>query len=183
MWDAETSLHTLEDAVDEIEIYLLSKDVIRARSGRQSLSIGLLSLALRWLGPALEGDDRIRLQDVESRLATVRDKWRVAWERKAAAELRSRLNLWRGYLTELEGRPGLGTSYSQEVRNRAMAVDLLNAAGIQPEIKTLAASLDAVDSRLRKHFQSGAFIWEQVPESAFPPEPFWFLYGRPQGSN
>lgn len=180
MWDAASSLESLEDAAEQIESYLLSKDIIRARSGRQSLSIGLVSLNLRWLASTLEGEDRARLRAVETKLAAVSDKWSVAWERKASAELRSRLNLWRGYLSDLEGRPGLGSSYPQEVRNRAIAVDLLDAAGNQPEIKTLSASLDAVDSRLREYFQPGVFVWEQVPESAFPPEPFWFLYGRPR---
>lgn len=177
MWDAEASLRSLEDAVQEIESFLLSKDVIRAQSGRSSLSVGLISLNLRWL---VETEDQNRLQSVEAELAAVRDKWRVAWERKAAVELRSRLNLWRGYLSDLEGRPGLGSSYPQEVRNRAMAVDLLDAAGHQPEIKTLSASLDAIDIRLRDTFQPGKFVWPQAPESAFPTEPFWFLYGRPQ---
>ena len=179
MWDAESSLSSLEEAVDEIEGYLLSKDIIWARSRRPSLSIGLISLNLRWLRPTLKAQDQARLQAVESKLTAVRDRWRVAWERKATAELRSRLNLWRGYLDDLEGRPGLGSSYPQEVRNRAMAVDLLDAAGNQPEIKTLTASLDAIDGRLRKGFRPGAFVWEQVPESAFPSEPFWYLYGRP----
>ena len=180
MWEVEVSLKSLEDAAEEIETYLLSKDVIRAQSGRPSLSIGLVALDLRWLGPTVEDQDRARLEAVESNLATVRDKWRVAWERKATAELRSRLNLWRGYLADLEGRPGLGSSYPQEVRNRAIAVDLVDAAGNQNEIKTLVASLDAIDSRLRDRFQPGKFVWEQAPESAFPAETFWFLYGRPK---
>lgn len=180
MWEVEVSLKSLEDAAEEIETYLLSKDVIRAQSGRPSLSIGLIALDLRWLGSTIGDQDRARLESVESNLATVRDKWRVAWERKATAELRSRLNLWRGYLADLEGRPGLGSSYPQEVRNRAIAVDLVDAAGNQNEIKTLAASLDAIDSRLRDRFQPGKFVWEQAPESAFPAETFWFLYGRPK---
>lgn len=180
MWDVDASLISLEDAVEEIESFLLSEDVIRAQSGRSSLSVGLISLNFRWLRSAVENEDQARLQEVETELAGIRDKWRVAWERKAAAELRSRLNLWRGYLSDLEGRPGLGSSYPQEVKNRAISVDLLDAAGNQPEIKTLAASLDAVDGRLRERFQPGNFVWEQVPESAFPVEPFWFLYGRPQ---
>ena len=180
MWEVEVSLKSLEDAAEEIETYLLSKDVIRAQSGRPSLSIGLIALDLRWLGPTIEDQDRARLESVESNLATVRDKWRVAWERKATAELRSRLNLWRGYLADLEGRPGLGSSYPQEVRNRAIAVDLVDAAGNQNEIKRLVASLDAIDSRLRDRFQPGRFVWEQAPESAFPGETFWFLYGRPK---
>jgi hypothetical protein len=180
MWDVEASLKSLEDAAEEIETYLLSKDVVRAQSGRPSLSVGLIALNFRWLEPTVEDQGQARLQSVRSKLATVRDKWRVAWERKAAAELRSRLNLWRGYLTDLEGRPGLGSSYPQEVRNRAIAVDLVDAAGNQNEIKTLAASLDVIDGRLRDRFQPGKFVWEQAPESAFPAETFWFLYGRPK---
>jgi hypothetical protein len=183
MWDAEAALKFLEDAVEEIETYLLSTDVIWARSGRLSLSVGLIALNQRWLGTTLEAEDQARLHAAEAELAIVGNKWRVAWERKATAELRSRLNLWRGYLSDLEGRPGLGSSYPQEVRNRAIAVDLLDAAGNQPEIKTLAASLDAIDSRLRESFHPGKFVWEKAPESAFPEEPFWFLYGRPQSRN
>ena len=53
MWDAASSLVSLEDAVENIESYLLSKDVIWARSGRPSLSLGLISLNLRWLPPTL----------------------------------------------------------------------------------------------------------------------------------
>ena len=183
MWDAEANLRSLEEAVEEIESYLLSKDVIRALSGSPSLSVGLISLNLRWLGSTLQAEDQARLQTVETELAAVRNRWRVAWERKATAELRLRLNLWRNYLSDLEGRPGLGSSYPQEVRNRAIAVDLLDAAGNQPEIKPLAASLDAIDNRFRVGFQPGTFVWEQVPESAFPAETFWFLYGRPQTRN
>ena len=183
MWDAEASLNFLDEAVEEIEGYLLSSDIIWARSGRPSLSIGLITFDIRWLKPSLESDDQARLQSVESRLSAVRDRWRVAWERKATAELRSRLNLWRGYLGDLEGRPGLDSSYPQEVRNRAISVDLLEAARNQPEIKILATSLDALDNRFRENFQAGAFVWEQVPESAFPAEPYWFLYGRPRSRN
>lgn len=183
MWDVESSLKSLEDATEEIESYLLSEDVIRARTGRSSLSIGLVLLDLRWLKPILEGKDQTRIGTVDRELASVRDRWRVAWERKAVAELRTRLNLWREYLGDLESRPGLGTSYPQEVRNRAMAEDLLEAAGNQPEIKSLAASLDAIDSRFRDHFEPGDFVWGQVSESAFPAETYWFLYGRPRSGN
>lgn len=183
MWDAASSLVSLEDAVENIESYLLSKDVIWARSGRPSLSLGLISLDLRWLPRTLDAGDQARLNAVEARLTAVRDKWRVAWERKATAELRSRLTLWRGYLGDLERRPGLATSYPQEVRNRAMGVDLLDSAGNQPELKPLSASLDAVDANFRARFSPGAFVWEKVPESAFPAEQFWFLYGRPRSRN
>ncbi len=183
MWDAASSLKFLEDTVDDIESYLLSNDVIWARSGRPSLSLGLVSLDLRWLSPSPKADHRARLNAVEARLTAVRDKWRVAWERKATAELRSRLNLWRGYLGDLQQRSGLASSYSQEVRNRAMAVDLVEAAGNQPELEALSASLDAIDLQFKDEFAPGTFIWERVPESAFPAEPFWFLYGRPRSRN
>lgn len=180
MWDAATSLKFLEDAVEEIESYLLSEDVIRAQSGRQSLSIGLISFDRRWLAKTLEGDQKDRLREAEGKLDEVAGKWRVAWERKVIAELQSRLNLWRGYLSDLEGRPGLGSSYPQEVRNRAIAVDLKEAAGYQPEMKSLAASWEAIDARFRLNFEPGSFIWESNLEPAFPPEEFWFLYGRPR---
>ena len=183
MWDAESSLTFLEEAAEEMESFLLAADAIRARSGRRSLSIGLVSLEFRWLEPALATPHKTRFDAARDELFAIRERWKVAWERKATAELRVRMNLWRGYLGDLEGRPGLSTSYPQEVRNRAMAVDLLASAGNQPEIKTLAASLEALDGRFRDKFQPGSFVWELVQESAFPEEAFWFLYGRPRGRN
>ncbi len=81
MWEVEASLKSLEDAAEEIETYLLSKDVVRAQSGRPSLSIGLIAFNFRWLVPTVEDQHQARLASVESKLATVHDKWRVAWER------------------------------------------------------------------------------------------------------
>ena len=180
--DLQSNLGSIEAAGEEIESYLLSNETFRSPSGRETLSLGSIGLKRRALDAQrdqLEPKDGSRLEAAEAKLDATHERWRVAWERKAANELRARLNLWRSYLGELENRPGLGSSYPQEVHSRAMATDLLLEAGNQPEVSGLSASLDAIDDRLRSYFQSGSFVWDGDLESAFPQEEYWFLYGRP----
>ncbi|MFQ5932713.1 MAG: hypothetical protein ACE5MM_09915 [Nitrospiraceae bacterium] len=182
MPDVESSLQSLEEAVEEMESYLLSKETFRARTGRESLSLGMIALARKQLAARQEElapTESDRFENVQANLDTIHEKWRVAWERKATGELRSRLNLWREYLADLEGRPSMGNSYPQEVRNRAMAVELLDAAGNQPEVKGLEASLDAIDGRLREILRPGEFVWDEELRPVYPREQYWFLYGKP----
>lgn len=182
MRDVETSLQSLEEAAEDMESYLLSKETFRARTGRESLSLGMVAIARRQLAARqqqLAPTESARLEDAESNLDAIHERWKVAWERKATGELRSRINLWREYLVDLEGRPSMGNSYPHEVRNRAMAVDLLDDAGNQPEVKGLEASLDAIDSRLREILRPGEFVWEEELEPVYPREEYWFLYGKP----
>jgi hypothetical protein len=44
----------------------------------------------------------------------------------------------------------------------------------------LLSQMDRMDEVLRIFFQRGAFIWEPELMSAFPPDPYWFLWGSPQ---
>ena len=186
MRGAEYHLAVLEAALEEMENYLLSQEVfwhVGGKRGLPSLTLSGLELSRRAL-VALKGEldpaSRRRFEEQESQIEAWRRKWRVAWERKAAAELKMRLNQWRAYLTDLEERPGEAQYYSQEVRIRAMASYLMGEAGHQTEIRVLRSTLESLDSRLKRLFRPGPFIWGPALQSVYPPEAHWYLYGRPE---
>lgn len=185
MRDTEFHLAVLEAALEELENYLLSQEVfwpVGGKRGLPSLTLGGLELsrrALVALKGELDSEGARRSVELEKQIQMSRRKWRVAWERKAAAELKVRLNQWRAYLSDLEERSGEAQQYSQEARTRAMATYLVEAAGQDAEVRGLVATLEGLDARLRKSFRPGPFIWEQPLEALYPPEPYWFLYGLP----
>jgi hypothetical protein len=117
---------------------------------------------------AIEQIDAFRLQS------------RAAWERKAASELKVRLNQWQAYLQDLAELPGESERYSQEVRARAMATYLLEEAAHQPQASETRKRLEALDARLRASFASGGFIWDPSLAEAYPAGTHWYLYGRPK---
>jgi hypothetical protein len=117
---------------------------------------------------------------VFGQLDGIRSQWRTAWQRKAAAELKVRVNQWKAYLQDLADAVRESDSYSQEVRNRAMAAYLLEEAADQPETAEIRRSLELLDARLRVRFEPGPFVWERSLEVAYPAKEFWFLYGRPK---
>lgn len=109
----------------------------------------------------------------------INQKWRMAVDRKAAHEFHARLILWRDYLEELRQNPEQHVDrYAYEVQRRLM-LDLLQShtASIpNPEMKLM----EALDKVLRAILESGPFIWPASCQAAFPPETFWYLYGKPR---
>jgi hypothetical protein len=184
--DPELQLRVLESALGELESYLLSTEVFWRVSGAAdlpNLTLGGLELSRRGLAAGsneLDPDTRRRAHKVIEQVDEFRRQRRVAWERKAAAELKVRLNQWRAYLEDLAELPVESERYLQEVRARTMATYLLEEAAHQPEAAELRMTLEALDARLRASFEAGRFIWEPSLQSAYPVEDYWFLYGRPK---
>jgi len=184
--DPEFQLRVLESAVGELERYLLSSEIFWRMSGAANLpnlTLGGLDLARRALlgsigelDPAAQRRARTAIEQIDA----FRQQWRVAWERKAAGELKVRLNQWRAYLQDLAELIGEADRYPQEVRARAMAAYLLEESVHQPESGELRMTLEALDAKLRASFAAGRFVWDPSLKPAYPPEKYWFLYGRPQ---
>lgn len=182
MRDPDFHLRALAASVESLQPYLLSKDVFWPMGPLPSLSLGRIFWDRTVLGARqqlLEGPDLADLERLERVLEETQRHWRVAWENKATAELRTRINLWQAYLRELDESLDEARAYPQEVRNRAMAAYLRRAAGNQPESRQLGALLDGLDARLRAIFRAGEFVWEPELASAFPSDPYWYLYGKP----
>lgn len=96
-------------------------------------------------------------------------RWASNAERKAAAELHTRVHLWGTYLGERHGR------YATEVAHRAMLTLLLQrfpGLAANPD----AQRLPALDAQLRAQSTAGPFVWDPALQPAFPPDDFWYLY-------
>jgi hypothetical protein len=103
-------------------------------------------------------------------------RWRVAWERKASWEFKSRLRQWGNFLKEVRVDPEDHIGYYRyEVRFRVM-IDFL-----KPDIRDVDPSyleqLDSLDLLLRALFAPGDFIWEPELQKEFPADDFWYLWG------
>ncbi len=102
----------------------------------------------------------------------------VASEKKAALELRTRLNLWTQCLTDWpEDRQAAMENYQNDVTQRVIAALLVTAfprVADSPD----ALRLTPLDARLRGLWHPGAFVWPAEYQRAFPAAEFWFLYGQ-----
>ena len=176
-------------ALETLESYLLSRDLFWPVGGRPPSGEGnypvltpggvLLSLArlrARRLSPANEA----QLQRYEMQLESLRERWRVAWEQKAAWDYRSRLRQWGDYLEEALREPGGQMAYYvYEVRLRVMLA-LLEADGLGVEAEEHRA-LDLLDARLTSYWVDGDFLWGEELATGFPQETFWYLWGKLSG--
>lgn len=185
MRDPEFHLQALAASVESLQPYLLSKDVFWPMGPLPSLSLGRIywdRTVLSARKALLKGPQLADLGRIERTVEDLQRQWSLAWENKATAELRTRINLWQAYLRELDDSRDEAGAYPQEVRNRALAAHLRRVAGNQPEARQLGALLDGLDARLRSVFKAGEFVWEPELAPAFPIDPYWYLYGRPSGN-
>jgi hypothetical protein len=175
----------LQAGLREAERYLLSNElfwplnIMPAPGGPSypNLTLGGLQIQLAFARPlARTGSQRASLQQIETEIAAIHTRWRVAWERKSSWEFKSRLRQWGNFIKEVRIDPedNLGY-YRYEVRFRVM-IDLL-----KPNIRDIDPSylehLDSLDLLLRALFASGDFIWEPELASEFPATKFWYLWG------
>lgn len=178
--DLQTDLDFARSAVMELESFLTAGSAFRllpgGRPGWPRLTIGTLRLALA----RLEGlrDERLRAETQRLRFETDRlcQRWLANTRLKARQELAERLNTWTDYLMELVDDPaGSARAYASRVRERAMITLLAQDfdAGFE-----LGRRIEAADELLRRRFEAGRFIWQAECAPAFPPEIFWFLYGK-----
>lgn len=107
----------------------------------------------------------------------VRDRWRVAWERKAGRGFQARLRLWNSFLEDYRENPNANADrYRYEVERRVMLHLLMDEAEAIPEAEMdLLKDLDKV---VRSALAPGDFIWGPELENGFPQEPYWYLYGQ-----
>ncbi|MFN2196053.1 MAG: hypothetical protein ACK2UW_08020 [Anaerolineales bacterium] len=185
----EFEVSFLESALPEIESYLFSDElfwpVLGNPRGRDAyfprLTIGTLLLSIKRASAlASSAATEAQVIQLKTRLNAYRTQWRANWEAKAHREIISRLNQWRNYLMEYrQNSHHQADFYPQEVRWRVIA------ALLSDEIKQLtdteADMLNGLDNIVRGILEPGEFIWPNELQAAFPPSPFWYLYGKPRG--
>ena len=186
MLTAPYDLQYLQAGLDQLESYLLSTDIYRLLGLQAApgpppypqLTLGWLLLARRRAqATAQTPNERFELDRITLQLDAQRSRWRSAWGNKAQAEFRARLNLWRDFLEEYRQDPAANYDrFAYEVNRRVLLELLTPEAARLPEADLQA--LAGLDGWLRAAFLPGEFIWEPILSSAFPRQPFWYLYGK-----
>ena len=166
-------LRFLREAVSQLHDYLLSNELYWPLSGSlPRLTPGALLLELARLETA--GTAPSEFPGLQRQFENLHDKWRTAWQKKAAREVSNRARLWSQFLSDFAADPDKNAeSYRSEARGRAILQMLLTE---QPDLPEKAALVE-LDAALRPRLKPGAFLWEPELEPAFPKSDFWFLYG------
>jgi len=180
MTTIDRDLAYLRLAVPDLEDFVLSKDLFwplpggvasLTSPGMNQLSLGGVLLCRA----RIAGLNGSQAGDLLHRMDEIRERWRSNWEKKAAREFRSRVELWKKALEELlDPAKGAFSAYPSQVQLRVM-LELLGRefdASALPEAEVLRE----LDRRFKAGTQDGPFVWEPPLQDAFPAEIFWFLY-------
>lgn len=168
----------------ELEPFLLSDALfwtVRPGSDFPQLSLGLMLLVrsrLQALAPSLTPAQSTEQVRAEGQLEVALRRWAAAAEAKAQKELRTRINLWQAFLSELAEAPHTSAeNYAQEATHRTIAALLIQQfTGLAESSE--AGRLTGLDAQLRGRFKPGHFVWAVDLQGEFPQSEFWFLYGR-----
>jgi hypothetical protein len=186
MSSAEYDLRYLKAGVDMLEDYIQSSELywsigISARQGQTpypQMTLGGLLLFFQQAGARnLTPEQQVELSGLESKLNTIRSHWRTAWGVKATHAFRARLKLWSNFLEDYRQKPEANKDrYRYEVTRRVQ-LHLLqpDADGRYEAEENLLVGLDEF---LKVVFITNSFLWDPELANGFPPDPYWYLYGR-----
>lgn len=188
MPSAKYELGYLRAALDTLEDYLLSTELywpIGAASPAGEpdyprLTLGGMLLAQkRAHAQDMTVEQRDELARIDEQIDAIRNRWRVAWERKAGKGFSQRLRLWNDFIEDYRQNPkGNADRYNYEAERRVMLHLLGNEADVIPEAEQ--ELLMALDKLLRAVLIPGNFIWDQQLQRGFPKATYWYLYGQPR---
>ncbi|HSO26606.1 MAG TPA: hypothetical protein VLS48_00945 [Anaerolineales bacterium] len=186
MISADYEFRFLNASLEILEDYLKSNDLYWSTGAQPpaggasypQLTLGALLLALLNASahvqtPAEENE----LARISDQLGEIRNEWRAAWEKKASHEFRARLNLWSNFIEDYrEDKSANFDRFAYEV-GRRVQLHLIApyASGVSPAEFAL---LEQLDRLLKAVWQPGEFVWSAELADVFPPDPYWYLYGR-----
>lgn len=103
----------------------------------------------------------------------------VRYLARAEQETRSRLDAWNWYLSDYHRTPGdVAAYYPNEVRSRLKAELLLSELERERRGGAERLRAAAADEMLRPSWKPGSFIWDESLKPFFPPDRYWWLYGK-----
>ena len=105
----------------------------------------------------------------------------VRLEVKANSELEARIRQFEAFLRDLRKGQETGMNYGTAVEPRAMIAALIDKLRKPPYQldRQIPVRIENLDRSLRQRWVSGDFVWEKAWQSAYPPDEFWWLYGKP----
>ena len=188
MSDFDYEIRYLDAAQSELESYLLSDKLfwpigIRARRGVNAypeLTLGNMLISQR-RAAALAGSSEqySDLEHITTQIGEIRAHWQSAWNKKASQEYRSRFKLWQKYLEDYRVQPDANWDrYAYEVSRRVILELLSSEAGDILDGEMVL--LNGLDGYLKSILIESDFLWAEELLSAFPKNPYWYLYGKLQ---
>ncbi len=192
-YSVERDLEEAKAMVNSLERYVRGNDLYgRAGSGgifsmtqMPSLTLGALLMRLRRLDAlrdTLTPTQQTQLDQLIAANDTTRTEWREHYQSKLEREAVSRLKAMSTFFEELRENSKLASSsYQPEALRRTIAQvlhDEMQAEGLS--VDKINGEMAAVDSRLRRWFEKGPFIWSKVLEPVYPADPYRWLYVQPR---
>lgn len=109
----------------------------------------------------------------------------VRLEERALTELGARLREWTVYLRDLTVSHRLAADtarYDYLADTRVVINELIDKLSESPFRlpEHIPSDVAALDRRLGARWTPGPFIWSPVLSPAYPPDPYWWLYGYPK---
>lgn len=111
----------------------------------------------------------------------------VRFEARALAEIGARLREWTVYLRDLtvSHRLAADTARYDYLADTRVVISELNTKLSEVPFQLpehVLTDVAALDRRLGARWTPGAFIWSPVLTPAYPPDPYWWLYGYPKAN-
>ncbi len=184
-----TILQEAEAMVGALEEYLLGDKmfkqlIVHTSDGDRlpEMTLGGLLERVRHLDrfkERLASDEKERLDAVQERIEDARFRHKDRYAHWVEREFKGYLDSWHWYMDDvLDGDSGALDRYPQEVRIRDRLDLLIQEAG-KVGVSLPTEKLEEEDKRLRSVWQKGKFLWIDDLRPFYPPERYWWLYGRP----
>ncbi len=186
MTPSKESFEAVNNMLAELEEYLLSPELFwplsqrGSISGRDRLTLGNLMLSMDALYAERQEwnfKSETTYRKIEMRWGQSLEKWQSVIQRKAEAEMGSRVNVWQAYLEDLDDGQGARFDYAQEVRNRVIIERLFDLGVSREDWGKVIQNLDRKCRRLIVPFE---FIWSVHLQEIYPQERYWFLFAKPR---
>ncbi|HLF25561.1 MAG TPA: hypothetical protein VJG32_04445 [Anaerolineae bacterium] len=179
--DADFEMTVARAMLAELEAYLKA-DVTYWQTAPNALGDRMPKLTIGGLLEALiqaQAAGAAEAQSMRATLELIRMQNLDRYLAHAEQETRSRLDAWNWYLDDYARKPGeVADYYPNEVHARLKAELLLNELEPKQRGRPERERAHVLDERLRLAFTPGALVWDERLKPFFPPDRYWWLYGR-----
>jgi len=185
-----TDLAIAEAMADELEEYIVDNELyrtltVRTNDGDHALQMtgaDLLTRLYRLQGErtALSQADQRRLDSVQKSVDATIYSLRTRFHERLQREIKARLDSLKWFLDDcIAGSKHCRVEFPFEMRNRQRIEEALKQLNYQlPE--PLQSQVRQIDTRLRQVAMPAEFLWDARWQAIFPPQPYWYLYLRPE---
>ena len=184
-FDLNRDVRTVEAMAAHLKPYIYEDELYGPMPGDlPKLTIGGLLMRLSRLSALtnlLSLPQQETLKTAQNQFDAMRKEWAVAYEGKIRRELKVRMSALDQFFNECaDNLRGCADEYPSTVEKRVMIEHLQDEAfALNSAPAGLKNGLTALDNKNRRYFEPGKFIWDSRLELAYPPQKYWFLYGRP----